>query len=212
MLAPLGATGAINVFAKVGLDLVIDVNGYFDTGAAGPTGPTGPIGPTGAPGPAGPIGPTGAAGATGATGPAGVNGAPGATGATGATGPQGPTGTFTSPSATIAIGGVPFTHFTGSGWVLETLTSASLQLRTTASGFRDFGFVAPASCTPGPPGNGTMTNPHRFSTAVGETLSASFCAEGSTILVTVFDSGPGTVTQFRCVRYAGNANVCQQAF
>jgi hypothetical protein len=30
--------------AFVGLDLIIDVNGYFDTGAAGQTGPIGPTG------------------------------------------------------------------------------------------------------------------------------------------------------------------------
>ena len=40
VLVPLG-DGGINVFARVTTDLVIDVNGYFDTGAAGPTGPTG---------------------------------------------------------------------------------------------------------------------------------------------------------------------------
>jgi hypothetical protein len=40
----------------VGLDLIIDVNGYFDTGAAGPTGPQGPAGVDGAQGPQGPPG------------------------------------------------------------------------------------------------------------------------------------------------------------
>ena len=43
VLAPLG-NGGITVYARVGLDLIIDVNGYFDTGAAGPTGPTGALG------------------------------------------------------------------------------------------------------------------------------------------------------------------------
>ena len=59
VIAPLGAISGLNVFAKVGTDLVIDVNGYFDTGAAGPTGPTGPAGAQGVPGPAGPTGPQG---------------------------------------------------------------------------------------------------------------------------------------------------------
>jgi len=74
VIAPLGATGGLNVYARAGLDLIIDVNGYFDTGAAGPTGPqgvqgpAGPIGPTGAPGSAGPIGSTGPQGTTGPTG------------------------------------------------------------------------------------------------------------------------------------------------
>jgi len=36
VIAALGTNGGINVYARVGLDLIIDVNGYFDTGAAGP--------------------------------------------------------------------------------------------------------------------------------------------------------------------------------
>ena len=53
VLAPLGG-GGITVYARVALDLIIDVNGYFDTGAAGPPGPTGPAGVDGAIGPTGP--------------------------------------------------------------------------------------------------------------------------------------------------------------
>jgi hypothetical protein len=68
VLAPLGEAGGIYVFARVELDLIIDVNGYFDTGAAVPTGATGPMGPAGA------VGPTGAIGPTGPTGPEGVPG------------------------------------------------------------------------------------------------------------------------------------------
>src|SRR5262245_794685 len=95
LIATLGATGGITVYPKVGLDVIIDINGYFDTGAAGPTGPTGPPGLTGDPGPTGPpgaLGPTGPAGATGPTGPPGAFGPTGPTGATGATGPTGPSG------------------------------------------------------------------------------------------------------------------------
>jgi hypothetical protein len=44
------------VYARAGLDLIIDVNGYFDAGAAGPTGPTGPSGPSGPTGAQGPAG------------------------------------------------------------------------------------------------------------------------------------------------------------
>jgi hypothetical protein len=65
VIAPLGTGGGINVYARVGLDLIIDVNGYFDTGAAGPTGPQGPAGADGAQGPGGPQGPTGAQGPQG---------------------------------------------------------------------------------------------------------------------------------------------------
>src|SRR5436309_1980117 len=121
VIAPLGATGGLNVFVQVNLDLIIDVNGYFDTGAAGPTGPAGPAGPIG---PQGPPGPTGATGAQGPAGLAGPAGATGPTGATGATGPQGPTGTFTAPALSAAVFGVgPITHFTGPGWVLEALAA-----------------------------------------------------------------------------------------
>jgi collagen triple helix repeat protein len=94
VLAPMG-NGGINVFARVGLDLVIDVNGYFDTGAAGPTGPTGPQGPNGQVGLTGPQGPTGATGPqglNGATGPQGLAGPTGPQGLAGPTGPQGPAG------------------------------------------------------------------------------------------------------------------------
>jgi hypothetical protein len=65
VIAPLGTNGGITVYSRVGVDLIIDVNGYFDTGAAGPPGPIGPIGPIG------PTGPTGATGAQGPTGPQG---------------------------------------------------------------------------------------------------------------------------------------------
>ena len=86
VIAPLGTNGGISVYSKVATHLIIDVNGYFDVGAAGPTGPTGPIGPTATgrrawadrrarkalPAVGGPIGPTGP---TGATGPQGATGA-----------------------------------------------------------------------------------------------------------------------------------------
>jgi len=71
VIVPLGA-GGINVFARVTTDLIIDVNGYFDTGAAGPTGPIGPAGSTGATGSIGLTGPPGATGPTGATGNIGL--------------------------------------------------------------------------------------------------------------------------------------------
>jgi hypothetical protein len=101
VIVPLGTSGTdtgITVFTSSGIDFVIDVNGYFDTGAAGPAGPAGPTGPAGATGPAGPIGPTGATGPDGPIGPAGPTGPTGATGPggpigpTGATGPDGPIG------------------------------------------------------------------------------------------------------------------------
>ena len=116
VIAPLGATGGLNVFVQVNLDLIIDVNGYFDAGAAGPTGPTGPQGPTGADGLAGsqgaqgPTGPIGPMGSTGSTGPMGPTGAAGPTGPTGSQGSQGiqgmpgPTGPAGPPGATGPAG------------------------------------------------------------------------------------------------------------
>jgi len=95
VIAPLGTNGGITVYSKVGIDLIIDVNGYYDTGAAGPIGPTGPAGPPGVQGPDGPTGPAGPAGAPGPQGLPGLQGLPGAQGvpgAQGAKGDQGPTG------------------------------------------------------------------------------------------------------------------------
>jgi hypothetical protein len=86
VLAPLGTTGGITVYSRVGADLIIDVNGYFGAGAAGPTGPRGPTGPAG---------PTGPKGATGSTGPAGPQGP---------TGPQGLPGTFTAANCSYVTG------------------------------------------------------------------------------------------------------------
>ncbi len=110
MIAPLGTTGGITIYPKVGLDLIIDVNGYFDTGAAGPTGPTGPAGPAGpqgvpgVTGATGPQGPQGVQGPQGATGPQGIQGLTGLTGATGpqgATGPAGPNIAFAGYNSSI---------------------------------------------------------------------------------------------------------------
>jgi hypothetical protein len=72
VIAPLGTNGGLTVQARFGLDLIIDVNGYFDTGAAGPTGPTGAQGPAGVTGPMGPTGATGADGPQGPPGPTGL--------------------------------------------------------------------------------------------------------------------------------------------
>ena len=73
VIAPLGEGGGITLYPRVGTHVVIDVSGYYDTGAAGPlgpVGPAGPAGPAGAPGPAGPKGDTGATGSQGPPGPA----------------------------------------------------------------------------------------------------------------------------------------------
>jgi hypothetical protein len=107
LVATLGATGGITVYPRVGLDVIIDINGYYDSGAAGPTGATGPPGGPGDPGATGPIGPTGATGAPGTIGPTGTTGASGPTGATGpsgVTGATGPPGAFGPTGPTGATG------------------------------------------------------------------------------------------------------------
>jgi hypothetical protein len=115
-IAPVDGTNQnqFNAKASTGVDLVVDVVGYFGvssaTGATGPTGPTGatgvagPAGATGVAGPAGATGVAGPAGATGAAGPAGTAGAAGSTGATGPTGAAGPTGATGPDGATGATG------------------------------------------------------------------------------------------------------------
>jgi hypothetical protein len=79
VIAPLGTNGGITLYPRVGTHVVIDVNGYYDTGAAGPQGPagaTGAAGPQGEVGPIGPRGPQGPAGPAGPTGPQGPVGLP----------------------------------------------------------------------------------------------------------------------------------------
>jgi hypothetical protein len=137
VIAPLGTNGGITVYARFGLDLVIDVNGYFDTGAAGPTGPTGPQGPeglqglqglAGATGPQGLAGGTGPQGPAGATGPQGLAGATGPQGPAGGTGPQGPAGATGPQGATGATGpagtaGQAGTAVFGSAGIIVTAAS-----------------------------------------------------------------------------------------
>jgi hypothetical protein len=98
--------------------------------------------------------------------------------------------------------------------VLESTQPDTIQLRTTASGeFMVYGIVYPASCTgSGLGGASSMVSSHRFSLATGDTLAGTLCSEGSTMLVTVYRLGGEIADQFRCMRLAGNANVCQKVF
>jgi hypothetical protein len=63
-----GPDGGIVVQATNNTDLVIDMNGYFIAGGAGPAGPPGPQGLAGPPGPRGVPGPAGLPGAPGSGG------------------------------------------------------------------------------------------------------------------------------------------------
>lgn len=70
--------------------------------------------------------------------------------------------------------------------------------------------IYPANCAGnGNGGSADMKTVFRYSVNSGETLSATFCAEGSTILVTVGE-GTSSTTIFRCYRYTSNANICQR--
>ena len=158
----------------------------------------------------GDTGPTGPQGETGPEGPAGPQGAQGPQGDTVAQGPQ---GTFYSPAVTSAVFGTEtIVHFAAAKWVLEATDGATLQLRVTDGGdFITFDFVQPSTCSGGASGgSSSMAQSFRFATTLGQTLSATFCTEGSTILVTADDGS--SVSLFRCWRRATNHNLCQRLF
>jgi hypothetical protein len=120
VVAPLGVAGGITVYPRVGLDVIIDINGYFDEGAAGPTGPTGPTGPQG---PSGPTGPQGVHGIQGPTGPSGP---------IGPTGPNGIVNVFLIYGSVGAIAGGPASSFVFAGPTVSITTTAGQRLTGTA--------------------------------------------------------------------------------
>ena len=89
--------GSFAVKTQNAANVIVDVFGYFSTGAVGATGATGT---QGLPGATGSQGVAGATGTTGATGPAGIQGMAGSTGATGTTGATGLLGPTGSAGAT----------------------------------------------------------------------------------------------------------------
>jgi len=93
--------------------------------------------------------------------------------------------------------------------VLEATTATTLQLRTTSNGLLDYSITHPTSCAAGSSGVGQV---FRFSSSVGDTLSASFCDIGSMMFIQVFDFTGPQVHQFRCWRATSNHNVCQRLF
>ncbi len=133
-------------------NVIVDVYGYFASGAAGATGATGVMGTTGATGATGVAGLTGATGVEGVTGPAGVTGSNGATGATGfgATGATGATGL----GATGATGAAGLPDF---GFGANNNTAAS-------SG-------SPSSFLIGYPGSATIPLTYATQTSGGVTIS-----------------------------------------
>lgn len=182
---------------------IADLQSQIDTieltpGPEGPQGPPGPQGPQGDPGPAGPQG------APGPQGPQGFQGDQG---------PQGPAGGFDAPAMTNAIFGAgPIVHYQGPTWVLEALTADTLQVRQTAPAFLDVGITHPQSCAGGGGGVGTgdMAQSFRYMLAVGQTMSANFCTEGSTLFIQIGNPGTGDVGWFRCWRTTSNHNSCQR--
>lgn len=221
---PVGATGATGPAGPAGpAGATGPAGAKGDTGAPGATGPAGAKGDTGNPGPAGATGPAGAdstvpgpQGSPGPQGPQGQQGTPGPVGATGPQGPQGPAGTSTSPAPVVSVfGSGPFTIDSTSGWTLETPTADTIRLTVLATGFYDFSmqYPDPASCS-GPPQGSSATavvNRYRNATTAGDSLSGTFCGDGSTITVGVYTSN-GTYQRYSCIKYAGNANVCQRTF
>jgi hypothetical protein len=210
LIGPTGPTGPTGLQGPAGAT--------GQQGAAGPPGPTGaqgvagPTGSQGVAGPTGSIGPTGPIGPTGQQGNQGIQGFQGAQGPTGPTGPQGPTGTFIAPAPTRAFDGATTTHFTGNGWVLESTNASMLRLRLTVPGsIVFFSMVAPISCNGAVPETASMQATHRFASAAGDELTASFCTvSSSTIFVTVYDDV--NIIQFRCMRPYLNMNVCQRSY
>ena len=105
-IIPVDGANANRFSAKspTGVDLVVDVVGYFNAidagGVPGPTGPTGPAGATG------PTGPQGLQGIQGPTGPQGATGSIGATGAAGAPGAAGADGRTVLNGAVAPVDGV----------------------------------------------------------------------------------------------------------
>ena len=120
-------------------NVIVDVFGYFASGAAGPTGATGTQGLTGA------------TGATGTQGLAGITGAPGATGATGlpgsagATGGQGVTGAIGSTGANGVAGSTGATGVTGPAGIQGIAGLTGATGTTGASGLP--GQTGPAGAT-----------------------------------------------------------------
>lgn len=131
---------------------------------------------------------------------------------------MGPPGSFMAPPFTqFAFGAGPYTHFTSIAWVLETTAANNVRLRRT--GFAGtavmFGITHPTSCL-GTPLGGTgiagQQQVHNITFAVGETLTGTFCGEGSFLLVNVFDEATQDQYGFRCWRVSGNSNACRREY
>jgi hypothetical protein len=110
------------------------------------------------------------------------------------------------PAPTQGLGTT--THYTGNGWVLESVSPNLFRLRSTTSGGpRAFGIVYPESCGAT---FGNMTSSFMSSNTAGDVIFGSVCNPGASLLATVWDSETAALTQIRCVRINLNANMCQR--
>jgi hypothetical protein len=150
VIAVLGSTGELTIYALVATDLVVDVTGYFDAGAAGPTGPAGPPGPVGDDGATGPTGATGASGATGPAGPTGAAGPAGATGSMGPTGATGPAGPAGLAGATGPQGATGLQGPVGATW-LGNWNAATSYAPTDLVAYGGSSYIARSANTAVPP-------------------------------------------------------------
>lgn len=149
----------------------------------------------------------------------GLQGIQGAQGPQGNPGPQGPAGTFVVPAPTewafADTNPVTQTHLTGTGWVLESPNASTVRLRATATGIRTFSLLYPANCNFTFPFGADMKSRHTSAISAGAAIEATFCNEGSSIDATVTEylsAGGLAMTRLRCVRMAGNVNVCQRTY
>ncbi len=102
-------------------------------------------------------------------------------------------------------------HYTGNGWLLESVSPNLFLLRSTTNGApRALGLVFPQNCGGTTVGFGDMTTNFMLSTTAGDGVFGGVCNPGANLLATVWDTETSTLTQIRCVRTSINANMCQR--
>jgi subtilisin-like proprotein convertase family protein len=112
------------------------------------------------------------------------------------------------PPTLLVWGSGTKTHHATSDWVLESTDASNITLRSASSTYKVFSIAYPAACTSN---SADMKQAFRFSTTVGDTLAASFCAtSGSTMFITVEAETAQKVGYYRCWQHTANANVCQR--
>jgi hypothetical protein len=219
-VGPQGPAGPQGVAGAVGPQGPAGPQG--DPGLVGAVGPMGPAGPPGVPGLVGAVGPMGPAGPPGVPGLAGIQGPAGPAGADGATGPQGVQGppgpSPTPPTYTLAAfvfgadpsTDVPFTHYTGNGFVVEATHADTIQIRNTGASVLVWGMTYPTTPCASSTTSATVGN---YSFATGETLSFTYCPNtvGVPVDFTVVNLNAfNPVAMVRCFIVGANANMCQQ--